>query len=61
LRVVAEGVESDEQIAFLRANNCDEMQGYHFGKPMPAEAISELLAVKPSSGGCAVDGLNISR
>jgi diguanylate cyclase (GGDEF)-like protein/PAS domain S-box-containing protein len=50
LRVVAEGVESDEQIAFLRANNCDEMQGYHFGKPMPAEAISELLAVKRPQG-----------
>jgi EAL domain-containing protein (putative c-di-GMP-specific phosphodiesterase class I) len=46
LRVIAEGVESDEQIAFLRENNCDEMQGYYFSKPIPAEAISELLAVK---------------
>jgi EAL domain-containing protein (putative c-di-GMP-specific phosphodiesterase class I) len=44
LRVTAKGVESDAQIAFLRENNCDEMQGYLFSKPVPAEAIPELLA-----------------
>jgi EAL domain-containing protein (putative c-di-GMP-specific phosphodiesterase class I) len=43
LRVIAEGVETDEQVAFLRENNCDEMQGYHFSKPIAAQEIEELL------------------
>ncbi len=43
LRVVAEGVETDAQLAFLRDNNCDEMQGYLFSKPIPAQEIEELL------------------
>ena len=43
MRVIAEGVETDAQIAFLNANNCDEMQGYHFSKPITADAIVALL------------------
>jgi hypothetical protein len=35
LRVIAEGVETEDQMAFLRENNCDEMQGYHFSRPVP--------------------------
>ena len=43
LRVIAEGVETEEQVAFLRDNNCDEMQGYHFSKPIRADDIDKLL------------------
>ena len=43
LRVIAEGVETDDQVAFLRKNNCDEMQGYHFSKPVSAQGIEKLL------------------
>jgi diguanylate cyclase (GGDEF)-like protein/PAS domain S-box-containing protein len=43
LRVIAEGVETDEQVAFLRENNCDEMQGYHFSKPIQPQEIARLL------------------
>jgi diguanylate cyclase (GGDEF)-like protein/PAS domain S-box-containing protein len=50
LRVIAEGVETDDQVAFLRANNCDEMQGYHFSKPVSAREIENLFGTreKPS-------------
>jgi len=43
LRTVAEGVESPEQAERLRLFSCDEVQGYHFGRPMPAEAFRQLL------------------
>jgi EAL domain-containing protein (putative c-di-GMP-specific phosphodiesterase class I) len=43
LRVIAEGVESEQQCDFLRMHDCDEMQGYLFSRPVPADRISELL------------------
>ncbi|HUF53220.1 MAG TPA: EAL domain-containing protein [Dehalococcoidia bacterium] len=45
LRIVAEGVETDQQRAFLLERNCIEMQGYLFSKPMPAGEMTGLLAV----------------
>ncbi|MDX9863024.1 MAG: EAL domain-containing protein, partial [Rhodospirillales bacterium] len=43
LLVVAEGVETAEQMAFVKANGCDFVQGYFVGKPMPADAFEDLL------------------
>jgi len=43
LTVVAEGVETREQETFLREHACDEIQGYYFSKPIPADQFAELL------------------
>jgi diguanylate cyclase (GGDEF)-like protein/PAS domain S-box-containing protein len=43
LTVVAEGVETEEQEAFLRGQACDEMQGYYFSRPIPADEFATLL------------------
>jgi len=43
LRVLAEGVETVEQLEFLRALECDEVQGYFIGRPVPHEEIEETL------------------
>jgi diguanylate cyclase (GGDEF)-like protein len=43
LTVVAEGVETEEQEAFLREHDCDESQGYYFSRPTSPEAFSDLL------------------
>ncbi len=44
LRVVAEGVETAEQVAFLKRHRCWGAQGFHYGKPMSADAFVEILA-----------------
>ena len=43
LTVVAEGVETEEQMAFLRAHECDEMQGYYFSEPLSAVQFTNKL------------------
>jgi predicted signal transduction protein with EAL and GGDEF domain len=43
LRVVAEGVETCEQLDFLQTHGCDEGQGYYFSPPVVAEQFAELL------------------
>ncbi len=41
--VVAEGVETGEQLAFLCQRKCDSMQGYYFSKPLPADVFASLI------------------
>ena len=49
LKVVAEGVESEEQLRLLRLLKCDEMQGFLFSKPVPGEIfVSNFLAPPPA-------------
>ena len=42
--VTAEGVESHEQLDFLRAEGCEEVQGFHLARPVPLAAMSEMIA-----------------
>jgi len=44
LQVIAEGVERDAQLAYLRRHGCDEMQGYYFSKPVPEHEFEIMLA-----------------
>jgi diguanylate cyclase (GGDEF)-like protein/PAS domain S-box-containing protein len=44
IQVIAEGVETQEQIEFLRMHNCDEMQGYYWSPPVSSDNIEQLLS-----------------
>jgi EAL domain-containing protein (putative c-di-GMP-specific phosphodiesterase class I) len=47
MNVVAEGVETEEQLNGLRKLGCSYAQGFHFARPLPAEKIEELLRQNP--------------
>jgi len=52
LKVIAEGVEDEAQMSFLRAHHCDEIQGYYFSKPLTVDKVADKL------GGTAVHTLS---
>jgi diguanylate cyclase (GGDEF)-like protein/PAS domain S-box-containing protein len=45
-RIIAEGVETQEQLAFLQAAGCDEGQGYYFSRPVPSHQFAKLLQAR---------------
>lgn len=51
LKVVAEGVETEEQLRFLRLMKCDEWQGYLYSRPVAANSFGELLAERLAARG----------
>jgi EAL domain-containing protein (putative c-di-GMP-specific phosphodiesterase class I) len=56
LKVIAEGVETAEQLRFLREHGCDEMQGYYFSKPLPEGEFLRLLRDSAAPDAVLVSG-----
>ena len=53
MRVIAEGMETQDQLAFLRSRQCDAIQGNMFSQPLPAEGMTKLLQKAHLSGASA--------
>jgi EAL domain-containing protein (putative c-di-GMP-specific phosphodiesterase class I) len=49
LRTIAEGVETDDQLEFLRDQGCNEVQGYYFSKPLPADEFDAFVRARHAS------------
>jgi EAL domain-containing protein (putative c-di-GMP-specific phosphodiesterase class I) len=47
MKVVAEGIEDEECLQLLREMGCDSGQGYHIGRPMSADALTDFLSERP--------------
>ena len=56
LGLLAEGVETKEQTELLQSIGCDQVQGYYYAKPMPAEDFFELLLKQKNAGGISKGG-----
>jgi EAL domain-containing protein (putative c-di-GMP-specific phosphodiesterase class I) len=52
----AEGVETVAQLTFLKQEGCDEVQGYYFGKPMPAREFQHMYDARPGHAGARLAG-----
>jgi EAL domain-containing protein (putative c-di-GMP-specific phosphodiesterase class I) len=46
IRTVAEGVETEEQLSFLRSTECDEVQGFLFSRPVASREFRELISFR---------------
>jgi EAL domain-containing protein (putative c-di-GMP-specific phosphodiesterase class I) len=49
LQTIAEGVETASQLAYLRLQGCDEVQGYYFSRPVPADAFEAFVRQQPNA------------
>jgi diguanylate cyclase (GGDEF)-like protein/PAS domain S-box-containing protein len=47
MKVIAEGIETEDQMVYLQGLNCDQGQGYHFSRPLPAAAAEAIMARDP--------------
>jgi diguanylate cyclase (GGDEF)-like protein len=53
MEVIAEGVESPEQLAYLGQHHCDEIQGFHFSRPLPADEVARMVLANRAQAGAA--------